>query len=119
MAHLNRYIDFILRRRWWVIAFTTLLMILAAVGGDRLVVADDFRQLLGRNNPQLAALNQLEDTYAASNTVLIAVSVRKGSVFTAPHARRDRGVDRGRMEDAAFQPCRLPYELQLHPCGGR
>ena len=78
----DRYIDFILRRRWWVIASTILLMVLAAAGGERLIIADDFRQLLGKDNPQLAALNNLEDTYAASNMVLIAVSVREGSVIT-------------------------------------
>ena len=75
-------INLILSRRWWVIALTTLLMMLSAAGGGRLIVADDFRQLLGRDNPQLAALNKLEDTFSASNSVLIAVSVREGSVFT-------------------------------------
>ena len=79
---LSSYIHFILRRRWWVIALTTLLVLLASAGGDRLIVADDFRQLLGSDNPQLAALDELENTYAASNSVLIAVSVREGSVFT-------------------------------------
>ncbi len=79
---LNRYIDFVLRRRWWVAAFAILLLVLAAAGGDRVIVANDFRQLLGENNPELAALNGLEDTYAASNTVLIAIAPRNGSVFT-------------------------------------
>ena len=78
----NRYIDFILRRRWWVVAFASLLMVLAAAGGDRVIVANDFRQLLGKDNPELAALNALEDTYAASNTVLVVVAPREGSVFS-------------------------------------
>ena len=80
--HLNSYTDFILRRRWWVAAFATLLMGLVAAGGDRVIVANDFRQLLGKDNPELVALNSLEDTYAASNTVLIAVAPRDGSIFT-------------------------------------
>ena len=79
---LSRYIDFILRRRWWVVALSVLLMVLVAAGGDRVVVANDFRLLLGENNPELAALNGLEDTYAASNTVLIAIAPQNGSVFT-------------------------------------
>ncbi len=79
---LSSYIDFILRRRWWVAAFATLLMVLMAAGGDRIIVANDFRELLGEDNPELAALDSLEDTYAASNTVLIAVAPREGSVFT-------------------------------------
>ena len=79
---LNRYIDFVLRRRWWVVAFAITLMVLAAAGGNRIIVENDFRQLLGNDNPELAALNALENTYAASNTVLIAVAPKKGSVFT-------------------------------------
>ncbi len=81
---LDAYIDLVLRRRWYVILFALALMVAAAAGGDRLVVADDFRQLLGKDNPQLASLNALEDTYSASNTALIAVSVRQGTVFTRP-----------------------------------
>ena len=57
-------------------------MVLAAAGGDRITVADDARLLLGKENPELVALNALEDTYAATNSVLIAVSPREGSVFT-------------------------------------
>ena len=82
MPRLERHIALILHRRWWVIALATLLMLLAAAGGGRLIVADDFRQLLGRRNPQLAALDALENTYAASSSVLIAVAVPEGTVFT-------------------------------------
>ena len=57
-------------------------MVLAAAGGERITVADDSRLLLGKENPELVALNALEDTYAATNAVLIAVSPREGSVFT-------------------------------------
>lgn len=86
-ARFDAYIDLVLRRRWIVIALSLLLMAIAAAGGDRLVVADDFRQLLGKDNPQLASLNALENTYSASNTVLIAVSVRQGTVFSRPVLR--------------------------------
>ena len=102
---LDRYIDFILRRRWWIIASTILLMVLAAAGGERLIVADDFRQLLGKDNPQLAALNNLEDTYAASNTVLIAVSVREGSVIT----RRTLGA----IEELTEAAWNTPFSIRV------
>ena len=100
LTHPERHFEFVLRRRWWVIALATLFMLLAAAGGDRLVVADDFRQLVGEDNPQLAALNRLEDTYAASNTVLIAVSVRDGSIF----ARRPLGAIEELTEAAWLTP---------------
>ena len=95
-----RYIELVLRWRWWVIAGSMLLMALAAAGGNRLVAANDFRQLLGQDNPQLLALNALEDTYAASNSVLIAVSVREGTVFT----RETLGALEALTEDAWQTP---------------
>lgn len=79
---LDAYVNLVLRRRWVVIALALAVMVGAAAGGDRLVVADDFRQLLGKDNPQLASLNALENTYSAFDTALIAVSVRQGTVFT-------------------------------------
>ncbi len=94
-----------LRRRWWIVVFASLLMVLAATGGDRLVVADDFRQLLGKDNPELAALDSLENTFAASNTVLIAVSVRDGSVFT----RRTLGA----IEDLTEAAWKTPYSSRV------
>ena len=105
LDRLDRYSDFVLRHRWWVLAATTLLMLAAAAGGERLIVADDFRQLLGRDNPQLAALDTLENTYAASNAVLIAVSVRKGSVFT----RRALGA----IEELTEAAWRTPYSSRV------
>ncbi len=105
MVHLDRYIEIVLRFRWWVIGLATLLMLLAAAGGDRLIVADDFRQLLGKDNPQLAALNELESTYAASSTVLIAVSVPDGSVFT----RRVLGA----IEELTEAAWRTPYSSRV------
>ncbi len=79
---LDAYIALVLRHRWVVIALALAAMVGAAAGGDRLVVADDFRQLLGKDNPQLTSLNALENTYSAFDTALIAVSVRQGTVFT-------------------------------------
>lgn len=96
--HLNNYIDFVLRRRWWVMAFATLFMGLVAAGGSRVMVVNDFRQLLGEDNPELVALNALEDTYAASNTVLIAVAPREGSVFSRRTLGAIEGLTRAAWE---------------------
>ncbi|MYA16815.1 MAG: MMPL family transporter, partial [Gammaproteobacteria bacterium] len=79
---LDRYIDLVLGRRWWVLAFVTLFMLAMAVGAGQINVAYDYRLLLGKDNPQLADFNALEDTYTSSNTVLIGVAPRRGAVFT-------------------------------------
>ena len=79
---LDRCIAIILRRRWLVVAVATLLM-LAVAGGARFIgVTNDYRSLFDEDNPQLAAFDDLENTYSVSHTALIAVAPREGSVFT-------------------------------------
>ena len=79
---MDRYIDVILHRRWLVIALASLLMALMTAGAQFITVSDDHRILLGKDNPQLAAFDVLQDTYSESNTALIAIAPRRGSVFT-------------------------------------
>ena len=59
------------------------LLMLAVTGGARFIgITNDYRSLFDEDNPQLAALDALEETYASSNTALVAVAPREGSVFT-------------------------------------
>ena len=56
---------------------------LAVTGGARHIgITNDYRSLFDEDNPQLAALDALEETYSSSNTALIAIAPRAGSVFT-------------------------------------
>ena len=77
----DRYIAALLRYRWLVVSGATLVMLAMAAGGRFITVSNDHRILFGEDNPQLAAYDALEDTYTATNTALIAVAPRKGSVF--------------------------------------
>lgn len=103
---LDRYIDVILRRRWLVIALVSLLMLLVTAGAQYITVGYDYRLLLGKDNPQLAAFDALENTYSASNTVLIAMAPREGSVFT-----RETLVAIEELTDAAW---RTPYSTRVN-----
>ena len=79
---LDRYADAIGRRRWTIVVTATVLM-LAVTGGARFIgITNDYRSLFDEDNPQLAALDALEETYSSSNAALVAVAPREGSVFT-------------------------------------
>ncbi len=79
---LNRYTAFILRFRWLVIGLAGLVMLAVTAGAGFIGVTNDYRSLFDADNPQLAAFNAFENTYGASNTALIAVAPRNGTVFT-------------------------------------
>ena len=81
-ARLDRYIAGILRFRWLVVAVTTLVVVLMAGGGRFITTSNDNRSLFSEDNPQLAALDALENTYTVANPALIAVAPREGTVFT-------------------------------------
>ena len=103
---LDRYIDAILHRRWLVVALVSLLMLLVTAGAQYITVGYDYRLLLGKDNPQLTAFDELENTYSASNTVLIAIAPREGSVFT-----RETLVAIEELTDAAW---RTPYSTRVN-----
>ena len=83
---LDRFATTVLRRRWLVAAFATLIMLVVTGGARFIGVTNDYRSLFDEDNPQLAALDALENTYTVSKTALIAVAPREdsaaeGSIF--------------------------------------
>ncbi len=72
----------VVRIRWWII-FATLFIVFVATSGLRfLTFSDDMRSFFSEDNPQLKALEALEDTYLKNEQVLIAVAPRDSNVFT-------------------------------------
>ena len=57
-------------------------MLALTAGAGFVGVTNDYRSLFDEDNPQMAALDALEETYGPSNRALIAIAPRKGSVFT-------------------------------------
>ena len=82
VEHVDRYFDFILRYRWRVLALATLIMLAVAAGVPGITVSSSYRVLFGEDNPHLLAFDNLQDTYSASRSALIAIAPRDGSVFT-------------------------------------
>ena len=102
---LENYIAAILRLRWLVIVLTTLLMLAVAGGGRFVGVTNDYRSLFSEGDPQLALLDELENTYSVSYAALIAVAPQEGSVFT----RETLGVIE-KLTDAAW---RTPHSTRV------
>ena len=57
-------------------------MLVMTTGARFIGVTNDYRSLFSENDPQLALLDELENTYSVSYAALIAVAPREGSVFT-------------------------------------
>lgn len=72
----------VVKRRWWIIVATVLIVAAAASGMRLLTFNNDTRVFFSEKNPQLQALEALENTYNKTNNVLFAIAPENGDVFT-------------------------------------
>ena len=79
---MDRYLDFVLRRRWLILGAASLVVLAAAVGIPGVTYSNSYRVLFGKDNPHLIAFDKLQDTYSASRSALIAISPAEGTIFT-------------------------------------
>ncbi|MFC1742486.1 RND family transporter [Candidatus Riflebacteria bacterium] len=78
-------IDFgkwVVKNRWWFIIATLLLVFVTASGTRFLTINNDNRVFFSKKNPQLVALEALENTYTKNQNVLFILAPKNGEVFS-------------------------------------
>ena len=79
----ERYARKVLANRWLVILVTPLLVALAAAGIMLLGFSADYRIFFDDDNPQLLALEDLEDTYGKNENVVFLIVPENGDATSA------------------------------------
>jgi predicted RND superfamily exporter protein len=95
----------VVKHRWWIIAATVIVVLVASSGMRFLTVNNDTRVFFSEENPQLQALEALENTFSKDNSVLFAVAPKDGNVFT----RETLAVIEG-LTEASWQ---MPYSSRV------
>jgi predicted RND superfamily exporter protein len=72
----------VVKLRWLIIVASILVLAVAGSGARHLTVSNDMRIFFSDENPQLQALETLENTYTKNDTVLFVVAPKNGDVFT-------------------------------------
>ena len=90
--------------RWWLIIITILLVAIIASGARFLTFDNDVRMYFSEENPQLTALEALENTYSKDENVLFVLAPKSKNVFT-------------RESLAALVDRAMSRELWLHLAG--
>ncbi|MFQ5629905.1 MAG: RND family transporter, partial [bacterium] len=98
--------EWVVRQRWWVIIATVLIVVVAASGVRFLTINNDTRVFFSEENPQLQALETLENTYNKINSVLFAIAPKDGTVFT-----RETLAAVEALTEAAWQ---MPYSSRVN-----
>ena len=72
----------VIRWRVAILVATVAIVGLAAYGGRYLQFSNDYRVYFSEDNPQLQAFEALQNMYAKTDNVLIALAPKDGKVFT-------------------------------------
>ena len=81
-SFVTRYAEAVIRFRWLILLASLAVIIVAASGGKNLAFTDDYRAFFAKENPQLAAFEEMQNTYDKSDNVLFVVTPKDGNVFT-------------------------------------
>jgi len=78
-----RYTEWILKWRYLVILLALVMVGLIGSGAPNLMpFSNDYRVFFSKDNPQLTAFENLQDTYTKDDNVLFVISPKNGKVFT-------------------------------------
>jgi len=102
---IKNYAEWILRWRWLVIVATVVSVVLLASGGRFLSLTNDYRVFFSKDNPQLTAFENLQDTYTKTDNVLIMLLPKQGGVISKPVVTAV-----AELTDAAWQ---VPYSIRV------
>ncbi len=72
----------LIQYRWWVILLSFVIAILIASGVKNLTFDTDYRVFFSDENPELLAFEKLQNTYSKEDNILIALTPKKGDLFT-------------------------------------
>ena len=72
----------VIRHRLWLFAATLVVSIVAASGMRFLTFNNDLRAFFSEENPQLQALEELENTYNKIDNVYFTVAPKDGDIFS-------------------------------------
>ena len=72
----------VVKQRWWLLAATILLALISASGIHLLELNNDSRIFFSKENPQLQALEALENTFNRIDNVFFILAPKDGNVFT-------------------------------------
>ena len=104
--NLNTCIALVMGHRWLTVLLSAVLMLALAAGAGRIVEVDvDVRNHFAKADPHIVALERLEDTYALSDSALVAVAPKSGTIFT-----RDTLVA---IEELTDRLWRTPYATRV------
>ena len=102
---LIRYTEWILKWRYLVILLSLAAVLALASGAKNLVFKSDYRVFFSKENPQLNAFENLQNTYTKDDNVLFVITPRNGKVFTPETLTA--------VQDITQQAWQIPHSIRV------
>ena len=99
------FADLLVRWRWLAFIGALVAVFLASFGAGQLRFSNDYRIFFSKENPQLLAFEELQNTYTKSDNVLFTISPADGDVFKPNTLEAIRW-----LTEAAWQ---IPYSIRV------
>jgi predicted RND superfamily exporter protein len=99
------FAEWLVRWRWALLVAVALLVAAAASGMRSLSFSNDYRIFFSKENPQLLAFEELQDTYTKSDNVLFVLAPADGKVFSAETLSA--------VEWLTEQAWQIPYSIRV------
>ncbi len=96
---------FVVRRRWWIVILSLIAACWSGSGMSELQFVNNSRMFFSKENPQLQALEMLENTYTKYENVLFVVEPASGIVFE----RQTLSA----IEELTAEAWKLPYSSKV------
>ena len=97
--------EWVIKLRWWIIIFAIVVVAVTASGMRFLTFENDMRVFFSEKNPQLQALEALENTFNKTDNVYILVAPQDKNVFT----RENLAV----IEELTEASWQIPYSSRV------
>lgn len=100
-----RYTEWILKWRYLIILLSIIGVVALASGVKNLAFTNDYRVFFSKDNPQLNAFENLQNTYTKNDNVLFVVAPRDKQVFSQSTLAA--------IQDITEQAWQIPYSIRV------
>jgi uncharacterized protein len=102
---LLKYTEWVLKWRYIVVALSVIAVMFIASGAKNLSFKSDYRVFFSKENPQLNAFENLQDTYTKDDNVIIVITPKNKTVFSKETLIA--------VKDITEQAWQIPYSIRV------
>lgn len=100
-----RYTEWILKWKYLVVFLSVAMVFALAAGAGKLAFTNDYRIFFSKENPQLNAFEELQNTYTKNDNVLFVIAPKDKQVFTTKTLAA--------VKDITEQAWQIPYSIRV------